>query len=66
MFKRRTKSSQQNTRNQVYQSQAHGNESESQGFVVGALRLRGSVTPRILPNLLLMSLYCLGLETIDQ
>ncbi|MDP2903169.1 MAG: bestrophin family ion channel [Methylovulum sp.] len=44
----------------------HSNRDESPGFLRGALMWRGSVTPRILPSLLLMTCYCLVIVALDQ
>ncbi len=44
----------------------HSNKDESSGFLRGATMWRGSITPRILPSLLLMSCYCLLIVTLDQ
>jgi putative membrane protein len=44
----------------------HGNKDEAPGFLRGALMWRGSVTPRILPSLLLMSCYPLLIVALDQ
>ncbi|PPD49254.1 MAG: hypothetical protein CTY16_04325 [Methylobacter sp.] len=46
--------------------QLHSNREESPGFLRGALMWRGSVTPRILPSLLLMTCYCLVIVALDQ
>ena len=43
----------------------HSNKDESPGFLLGALMWKGSVTPRILPALLLMSCYPLLLVMLD-
>ena len=47
-------------------AQLHSNKDESPGFFRGALMWRGSVTPVILPTLLLMSCYPLFLVLLDQ
>jgi ion channel-forming bestrophin family protein len=47
-------------------AQLHSNKNESSGFFRGALMWRGSVTPVILPTLLLMSCYALLLTLLDQ
>ena len=44
----------------------HSNKDESSGFLRGATMWRGSVTPRILPSLLLMTCYCLLIVTLDK
>jgi putative membrane protein len=44
----------------------HSNKDESSGFLRGATMWRGSVTPRILPILLLMTCYCLLIVTLDK
>jgi ion channel-forming bestrophin family protein len=44
----------------------HSNRDESPGFLRGALMWRGSVTPRILPSLLLMTCYCVLIVALDQ
>jgi len=46
--------------------QLHSNTEESPSFLRGALMWRGSVTPRILPMILLMSCYPLLLFLLDQ
>jgi putative membrane protein len=46
--------------------QLHSNKEESPGFLRGALMWRGSVTPRILPSLLLMTCYSLLIVALDQ
>jgi len=46
--------------------QLHSNREESPGFLRGALIWRGSVTPRILPSLLLMTCYSLLIVALDQ
>jgi putative membrane protein len=46
--------------------QLHSNRDESPSFLRGALMWRGSVTPRILPSLLLMTCYCLVIVALDQ
>ena len=53
---------------QVYMENSvkmHSNKDESPGFLRGALMWRGSVTPRILPTLLLMSCYPSLLVVLD-
>jgi len=44
----------------------HSNKGESSGFFRGALMWRGSVTPLVLPTLLIMSCYPLLLVLLDQ
>jgi len=44
----------------------HSNQDESPGFFRGALMWRGSVTPRIMPTLLIMSCYSLLLVLTDH
>ncbi|NOT83634.1 MAG: hypothetical protein HOP02_02395 [Methylococcaceae bacterium] len=44
----------------------HSNKDESLGFLRGALMWRGSVTPRILPSLLLITCYPLLIVALDQ
>jgi len=44
----------------------HSNKNEFPGFLRGALMWRGSVTPRVLPTLLLFSCYPLFLVVLDQ
>lgn len=44
----------------------HSNKDESPDFLRGALMWRGSVTPRILPSLLLMTCYSLLIVVLDQ
>ena len=46
--------------------QLYSNKDESPGFLRGALMWRGSVTPRILPILLLMTCYSLLVVILDQ
>ena len=46
--------------------QLYSNKDESPGFLRGALMWRGSVTPRILPSLLLMTGYSLLIVALDQ
>jgi putative membrane protein len=46
--------------------QLHSNRDELSSFLRGALMWRGSVTPRILPSLLLMTGYCLVTVALDQ
>jgi len=44
----------------------HSNKDESPDFLRSALMWDGSVTPRILPNLLVMTCYCGLIVTLDQ
>jgi len=44
----------------------HSNKDESPDFLRSALMWNGSVTPRILPNLLVMTCYCLLIVVLDQ
>jgi putative membrane protein len=44
----------------------HSNKEESPDFLRSALMWRGSVTPRILPSLLLMTCYCGLIVALDQ
>jgi len=44
----------------------HSNKDESPHFLRGALMWSGSVTPRVLPSLLLMTGYCLLIVVLDQ
>ena len=44
----------------------HSNKDESSGFLRGAVMWRGSITPRILPSLLLLTCYCLLIVALDQ
>ncbi|MEQ1637322.1 MAG: bestrophin family ion channel [Methylococcales bacterium] len=44
----------------------HSNKDESPGFLRGALMWQGSVTPRILPSLLLMSCYPILLVLLEN
>ena len=46
--------------------QLYSNKDESHGFLRGAIMWRGSVTPRILPILLLMTCYSLLVVILDQ
>ncbi|HEY8219671.1 MAG TPA: bestrophin family ion channel [Methylobacter sp.] len=46
--------------------QLHSNKDESPDFLRSALMWKGSVTPRILPNLLLMTCYCGLIVVLDQ
>jgi len=46
--------------------QLHSNKDEASDFLRGALMWSGSVTPRILPNLLVMTCYCLLIVVLDQ
>ena len=46
--------------------QLHSNKHESPGFLRGALMWRCSITPRILPSLLLMTCYSLLIVGLDQ
>ena len=46
--------------------QLYSNKDESPGFLRGAIMWRGSVTPRILPILLLMTCYSLLVAVLDQ
>ena len=46
--------------------QLYSNKDESPGFLRGAIMWRGSVTPRILPILLLMTSYSLLVVILDQ
>jgi ion channel-forming bestrophin family protein len=46
--------------------QLYSNKDEAPGFLRGALMWRGSVTPRILPSLLIMSCYPLLIVALDQ
>ena len=46
--------------------QLYSNKDESPGFLRGAIMWRGSVTPRILPILLLMTCYSLLVVILDQ
>ena len=45
---------------------SHSNKDESPSFLLGALMWRGSVTPRILLSLLLMTFYPLLIVILDQ
>ena len=44
---------------------SHSNQNESPSFFCGALMWRGSITPRILPTLIIISCYSLLLVLID-
>jgi putative membrane protein len=46
--------------------QLHSNKEESPDFLRSALMWNGSVTPRILPSLLLMTCYCGLIVALDQ
>ncbi len=46
--------------------QLHSNKNESPDFLRSALMWSGSVTPRILSSLLLMTCYCLLIVALDQ
>ena len=46
--------------------QLYSNKDESPGFLRGAIMWRGSVTPRILPILLLMTCYSLLVEGLAK
>jgi len=46
--------------------QLHSNKDESPDFLRGALMWSGSVTPRILPNLLLITCYCALIVALNQ
>ncbi|TRW90674.1 bestrophin family protein [Candidatus Methylobacter oryzae] len=47
-------------------TELHSNKEESPDFLRSALMWRGSVTPRILPSLLLMTCYCGLIVALDQ
>lgn len=46
--------------------QLHSNKEESPDFLRSALMWRGSVTPRIMPSLLLLTCYCGLIVALDQ